>query len=1329
MFIILSELIYTVLIISFQVPGSQAEYQISVSLFDLKFKCFFGKQWIGPVVPCGQSKKINYKQNIYFHTAYKNSNILGVIEIIVHTTDEFGKVRRLSCGWGVIRFFKHNEDIPDSSRGLPLTLQTSAIYYGSPRALFFLEDPLEENELMRPIQDCQAHYTVCTHKALLNVLHLIPENVIVGSQDVVPGLVDGRDAGKDKFKKPKLLNTVSVHMEHFSLHLQPYVDKFEEELCNFLKYDRSQRENRSIEGLQVSIAERRLQIGVHNGLCYVEKPQTVLLEEKHAPTSRKPTASPSVRRSSKFTHKRTGSTGSAGSQSTNLVLKNPVQINDISEDPLFAVILKLEYVIAEPLSENDRRMSLSYARAHTRTVSLRWAIWNPFLHPNQSEIHLGLIGGNKQSPDEEFIYKMPDTDMQEESVSKTAGGLAMFLMLSVPPLSYNNQMSGLSISYNGLSPHTDAGYTGGINGSMASIRSEGGESLIYESGPTSNQLYAASLQVPTHAQGGIQPQLYQQTQPGMHVAPPVYNQMYMAQQAAIFQANVMAQVGPESELREMPYRPAHTPTLTPVPLPVGGQGLSRAAYARLYTAGFKTILDKNGEPPEVIDPLSRININLQREHADPLQTNEIVFQFLAFSKMLTFDANGPKKNSGSVFFTFQFYRFPQMTTERLLLSEPQNELTSSSESLPFILKRLDGNTVHLTPGYEVRYYVDPTYLKPGEGFLFLQHLSRQILHIDVWDGDSLLQIGSCAVDLKYLCRSGNEAVQTTFELDVIKTDYPDEMSAVSDDRTGVKAPGSHSSLQGKLHLRMANIGHALDSRTGKIDMSPLPSKSQVIVSQTAGNSKYKGGSLSHTANVKMVKKARAHHLADNREVATLLFSDKTTMPHNDENEVTREGDAEKQRKLARMQAIRQMSSTDKPPSSVMGYRKDKADRTRDLKTIEIYRLQTKRDGILSMLNESITTEHTIFPSFGTTEFFEFVFRNPFNTEQTITVECSDPDLQVVTSTREWRHFKTLGQLPTQLEENMFSKDSQSDSPQLFLRAKETVNIPLRFRSYLTDQSTQPQMPVDQLKNNKQSTFKTGDNQMEDLMQSRVIKVYFKSEESKAVAILSLKVEPQPHVIDQTFRFYHPEQSFLKKAIRLPPFHTLPGNPVGGNSVNKVFVRCSDDNVITDSKATQPGEPHDVFFKVAMGASPQRKRFFIAIYIDPFLSRPIQIWQVYVHALQRVDLACVEGQTSRFNLLLKGTQASRLVRCYSSNEVEMQLSPNDQFMLAAGAVHELNVAVRCNTVGNISYYINVVDVEYHQLVRSWLVCVNCRAPIVTRTYDLILPVGGGKGSSK
>lgn len=53
-------------------------------------------------------------------------------------------------------------------------------------------------------------------------------------------------------------------------------------------------------------------------------------------------------------------------------------------------------------------------------------------------------------------------------------------------------------------------------------------------------------------------------------------------------------------------------------------------------------------------------------------------------------------------------------------------------------------------------------------------------------------------------------------------------------------------------------------------------------------------------------------------------------------------------------------------------------------------------------------------------------------------------------------------------------------------------------------------------------------------------VTFEAEDGKPMAICQVNVEPTPHVVDQTFRLYHPELCFLKKAIRLPPWHDPSG---------------------------------------------------------------------------------------------------------------------------------------------------------------------------------------------
>lgn len=53
-----------------------------------------------------------------------------------------------------------------------------------------------------------------------------------------------------------------------------------------------------------------------------------------------------------------------------------------------------------------------------------------------------------------------------------------------------------------------------------------------------------------------------------------------------------------------------------------------------------------------------------------------------------------------------------------------------------------------SPGFQLRYMVDPGFLKPGEQRWFTHYLAAQTLQVDVWDGDSLLLIGSAGVQMK-----------------------------------------------------------------------------------------------------------------------------------------------------------------------------------------------------------------------------------------------------------------------------------------------------------------------------------------------------------------------------------------------------------------------------------------------------------------------------------------------------------------------------------------------------------------------------------------------------
>ncbi|KPP78888.1 hypothetical protein Z043_101577 [Scleropages formosus] len=209
---------------------------------------------------------------------------------------------------------------------------------------------------------------------------------------------------------------------------------------------------------------------------------------------------------------------------------------------------------------------------------------------------------------------------------------------------------------------------------------------------------------------------------------------------------VQTAVPDEEPLQELPFTPVHAPVIALGTQTSGSPTyMSRSSMAHLYSAGFPDILDYDGQVAEVLDPKEPVNFNPQKEELDVLQSNKLILQFLAFSRLPQegMDPNWPK----TVYFTFQVYRFPPVRTQRLLLVDADG---APGDEYPCVLAAVnaDGTVDSGSPGLELDYLVDPDFLKPGELRWFLRYLALHTLHIDVWDGDSLLLVGSAAAELK-----------------------------------------------------------------------------------------------------------------------------------------------------------------------------------------------------------------------------------------------------------------------------------------------------------------------------------------------------------------------------------------------------------------------------------------------------------------------------------------------------------------------------------------------------------------------------------------------------
>ncbi|MEE6517932.1 hypothetical protein FKM82_028555, partial [Ascaphus truei] len=155
----------------------------------------------------------------------------------------------------------------------------------------------------------------------------------------------------------------------------------------------------------------------------------------------------------------------------------------------------------------------------------------------------------------------------------------------------------------------------------------------------------------------------------------------------------------------------------------------------------------------------------------------------------------------------------------------------------------------------------------------------------------------------------------------------------------------------------------------------------------------------------------------------------------------------------------------------------------------------------------------------------------------------------------------------------------------------------------------------------------------------------------------------------------------------------------------------------------------VFLKLLEDQAQTIKNSFLHFTTDPWLAAPIQTWQIYLHSLKRVDVSCITGQLTQLSLVLRGTQVVRKVKGYSSHPQELKVDPEGVFVLPPNGIQDLHIGVRPQKAGGKFIYLNIVDVDHHQLVSSWLVCISCRKPIISKAFEISLPAGGERGCNK
>ena len=171
-------------------------------------------------------------------------------------------------------------------------------------------------------------------------------------------------------------------------------------------------------------------------------------------------------------------------------------------------------------------------------------------------------------------------------------------------------------------------------------------------------------------------------------------------------------------------------------------------------------------------------------------------------------------------------------------------------------------------------------MQPGEKTSFLKYLHQQKLYIDMWDGDSLLLIGSTSINLKYLLRQGQPAVQVSQELDVVFSEYSEDDPRLAGDllQSGQPHPtGIKVSLVAKLFFRYANVGCLPDSNMEK--MGQLPTSLFATVVTPTKNMIFPSPAVSSSQQSRIAARSTARLMSDcDSELATVLLTRKQDIP-------------------------------------------------------------------------------------------------------------------------------------------------------------------------------------------------------------------------------------------------------------------------------------------------------------------------------------------------------------------------------------------------------------------------------------------------------------------
>ncbi|VDN06657.1 unnamed protein product [Thelazia callipaeda] len=358
-------------------------YRIHAYFYDSQQKYFFGKPYYGEWHQYTAST-IRFDEPIFYWTSF-NDNVDIVLELVESeeslTTSDF-----FTAAWTSLRLENDGKSIPDRNLDQKSDLKRLPLYLGSPKALLYKDSSAVPWKVAGSLLISSQAY-----QAMNAVLNFIPDWFMFSRWEDIPGLHLSHN-NQLKMAIPKALKSQNLIINELKISFGIDYDKFEQIILHSLNNDRLYRANRSPADINIKsmeVLERRIMIGVHNGLRYVEGPQCMHLNSLND----------QVHGFSRITHNTPIIKSESVSCLRDLFMDGSIIMHGVIADPRFAIVFSLDYLVG--VYSYDKTIHSS------QSVIVSWGAWCPSTtnFKSNNEIRINLFGGPSINPNERLTFR------------------------------------------------------------------------------------------------------------------------------------------------------------------------------------------------------------------------------------------------------------------------------------------------------------------------------------------------------------------------------------------------------------------------------------------------------------------------------------------------------------------------------------------------------------------------------------------------------------------------------------------------------------------------------------------------------------------------------------------------------------------------------------------------------------------------------------------------------------------------------------------------------------------------------------------------------------